>query len=149
MIVLNLLCHRDHRFEGWFGSAAAFEEQLERGLVSCPVCGTVDVRRMPSAPYVQTRAPQAMPTQSTAATGLPVAASATTADAAAALLASLRQLARKAEDVGERFPDEARSIHRGDSEPRSIRGAASADELDELLAEGIVVLPVPPEEDVH
>lgn len=148
MIVLNLLCHRDHRFEGWFGSAAAFEEQLERGLVSCPVCGAVDVRRLPSAPYVQTRTPQALPTSSPAATSLPAAAP-TAADRAAALLASLRQLARKAEDVGERFPDEARSIHRGHSEPRSIRGAASADELDELLAEGIVVLPVPPEEDLH
>ena len=54
MIVLDLHCSNEHRFEGWFGSAAAFEEQLARALVSCPVCGSTAIRRLPSAPYVQT-----------------------------------------------------------------------------------------------
>lgn len=141
MIVLDLVCPQDHLFEGWFASTSAFDDQLHRQLVSCPVCGSSEVRRMPSAPYVQTRM-----SESTASA---VAARAPNPDAAAALVASLRLMARAAEDVGERFPEEARNIHRGDSEARSIRGAASRDELGELLAEGIMVLPVPPEEDLH
>ena len=58
MIVLDLSCANEHRFEGWFASSAAFEAQRARGLVSCPVCNTAEVRRLPSAPYVQTRSAQ-------------------------------------------------------------------------------------------
>ena len=54
MIVLDLHCSNAHRFEGWFGSAAAFEAQLADRLVNCPICGATEVRRLPSAPYVQT-----------------------------------------------------------------------------------------------
>lgn len=148
MIVLDLLCTQDHRFEGWFASASAFDEQLSRKLVSCPVCNGAVVRRLPSAPYVQTRTSEGPPPSASApvrtAPSAPPAS-----DPAATLLASLRLIARAAEDVGERFPDEARNIHRGASEARNIRGAASPDELDELVAEGILVLPVPPEPDLH
>ncbi len=64
-------------------------------------------------------------------------------------MAALRHMARGAEDVGERLPEEARRIHYGEAEPRNIRGAASRDEVEELLDEGIAVMPVPPDENLH
>lgn len=154
MIVIDLHCTNGHHFEGWFGSATAFEEQLARRLVSCPVCGATAVRRLPSAPYVQTghataekssaiRAPQpAAAAQAPAVLPAP--------EALVRLMTQLRGMARSAEDVGERLPEEARRMHYGETEARDIRGSASADEVESLLEEGILVLPVPPaEEDLH
>lgn len=146
VIVIDLCCPQEHRFEGWFASASAFDTQLERKQVSCPICGSSEVRRMPSAPYVQTRS---TPAPQAPATATMPAAPQSGSDQAARFAATIRQLARQAEDVGSRFPDEARRIHRGEVEPRSIRGAASGDEMGELLEEGIIVLPVPPDEDLH
>ena len=152
MIVLDLHCSNEHRFEGWFGSAAAFEEQLARALVSCPVCGSTAIRRLPSAPYVQTG--QAATAASPAARAVQAVnaapPSAPPPEALARLMTQLRGMARSAEDVGERLPEEARRIHYGETEARDIRGSASADEVESLLEEGILVLPVPPaEEDLH
>lgn len=152
MIVLDLHCSNEHRFEGWFASAAAFEEQLARTLVSCPVCGSAEVRRLPSAPYVQT-GPSASERPSAAAAAQVVRAgppSAPVPEGLARLMTQLRGLARSAENVGERLPEEARRIHYGETAARDIRGSASADEVESLLEEGILVLPVPPaEEDLH
>lgn len=161
MIVLDLHCANDHRFEGWFASSEAFERQLADRLVSCPVCSCTEVRRLPSAPYVQTRGAAADPAGSAAASesavrapapgavmaaqaqapGMPAAA------AVAQLLGSLRRMAKSAEDVGEKLPEEARRIHYGETEARNIRGAASRDEVEALLEEGIMVLPLPPLDD--
>ncbi|NLF54282.1 MAG: DUF1178 family protein [Thauera phenolivorans] len=164
MIVLDLRCDHNHRFEGWFGSADAFAEQCARGLVSCPECGSTAIDRLPSAPYVQTRQPQppaaqpdkprsAVPERASAgappSAARPFAAPPAAEAAIAFAVAALRRMSRDAEDVGERFPDEARRIHYGEIEARSIRGQASRDELGELLEEGITVLPVPPDEDLH
>ncbi|AWI80910.1 hypothetical protein CEW87_16995 [Parazoarcus communis] len=146
MIVIDLCCAQEHRFEGWFASASAFDTQREQKLVSCPICASSDVRRLPSAPYVQTRGTSTPPAPSAAARQ---PAPQSGGELAATFAASIRQLAREAEDVGNRFPEEARRIHRGDAEARSIRGAASGDEMGELLDEGIIVLPVPPDEDLH
>lgn len=152
MIVLDLHCSNEHRFEGWFGSAAAFEQQLARTLVSCPVCGSTTIRRLPSAPYVQTG--QAAPAAPLAARAVQAVnaepPSAQAPEGLARLLTQLRGKARAAEDVGGRLPEEARRIHYGETEARDIRGSASADEVESLLEEGILVLPVPPaEEDLH
>lgn len=157
MIVLDLCCDKEHRFEGWFGSAEAFEDQLARGLVECPACASHAVRRLPSAPYVQTRhaAPHAAPSASPAAGGAmpavaPRPSPPVTLEAAAAVVSMLRKLAREAEDVGARLPEEARKMHQGEIEARNIRGAASREEVEELLEEGIMLMPVPPmEEDLH
>ena len=161
MIVLDLSCANEHRFEGWFASSAAFEDQRSQGRVTCPVCNTTAVRRLPSAPYVQTRsaqtpapsgnltsavpaAPKQAPATPVSSHGMPSAA------AVAELLGNLRRMAKSAEDVGERLPEEARRIHYGEAEARDIRGAASRDEVEELLEEGIMVLPVPPlDDDLH
>ncbi|MBS0348946.1 MAG: DUF1178 family protein [Proteobacteria bacterium] len=134
MIVLDLSCEQGHRFEAWFASSDAFEQQQAGGLVSCPHCGTHQVKRLPSAPYVQTSShtrpaepdPQAI---------------------AAKLIEALRSAARQSEDVGERFVEEARRIHYGDAEERAIRGQAKPSDMIELIEEGIPILPVPPDKD--
>ena len=147
MIVLDLCCHQDHRFEGWFACASAFEDQQARKLVSCPVCASTQLRRLPSAPYVHTRGPAAASSPAVQAE----APSASTSPAtAAAVLQMLRHLSRTAENVGDRLPEEARRIHYGETEARDIRGQASAEDVEELLDEGIMVLPLPPpEDDLH
>ncbi|HRP23301.1 DUF1178 family protein [Thauera sp.] len=165
MIVLDLSCPEEHVFEGWFATSASFEEQLVRGLVSCPVCSSTHIRRLPSAPYVQTGAAArersspkrtettnqgSAPAPAAPRASVPAGATPGLPEALAQALTTLRQLARSAEDVGERLPEEARRIHYGEAEVRNIRGAASRDEVDALLEEGIMVLPVlPPEEDLH
>ncbi len=141
MIIIDLCCTQDHRFEGWFGSAEAFEDQQAKGLIACPSCGSTSIQRLPSAPYVQTgddSRPHGEPSQEPSA------------DAIAHVLALLRSIGRTAENVGKHFPEEARKIHYGESEARDIRGAASRKEVDELLDEGIMVMPLPPtEDDLH
>jgi hypothetical protein len=161
MIVLDLCCANEHRFEGWFASSAAFEAQRAQGLVTCPVCNTTEVRRLPSAPYVQTRSVQTPAPSGSQASAVPVASARApaapvtstgmpSATAVAELLGTLRRMAKSAEDVGERLPEEARRIHYGEAEARDIRGAASHDEVEELLEEGIMLVPVPPlDDDLH
>lgn len=143
MIVLNLCCENEHLFEGWFASADAFETQSAQGMVTCPVCASARISRRPTAPYVNT------------GSGLPVVSGGSDAntvlppDAAEALLSMLRKAARASEDVGDRFSEEARRIHYGEVAARSIKGKASGEDVTELLEEGILVLPVPPDKEVH
>lgn len=140
MIVLNILCDSGHRFEGWFASADAFRNQCERQLVNCPHCQTSGVRLLPSAPHVRRSA--VVPAK-TKLESPPIPA-----DVAGKLYQVLAQAAKQAENVGERFPEEARRIHYDESPPRNIRGRASAEETLALLDEGILVLPAPvPHED--
>lgn len=146
MIVLNILCDSGHRFEGWFASADAFRSQCERKLVNCPECNTAMVRLLPSAPYVRRAAQDVMPgdavTKPASAQPMP------DAPVLARMYHALVQVARQAENVGERFPEEARRIHYDEAPARNIRGVASADETLELLDEGILVMPAPvPHED--
>lgn len=145
MIVLNLSCEHEHLFEGWFASANAFEAQRTQGQVSCPVCGSVDITRRPTAPYVNTRPAGRSPVPAIGGK----ADAGPTADVAAQAVALLRKLGRESEDVGERFAAEARRIHHGESEARNIRGHASRDEFGELIDEGIMVLPLPADEELH
>lgn len=136
MIVLDLCCEHEHRFEAWFASSEAFDSQLAAGLVSCPHCDSHQVRRLPSAPYVQTSSHSA-----------PVRPQPDPKVIAARLIEALRAAASQSEDVGKRFADEARRIHHGEAEERAIRGQASADDLLELIDEGIPILPAPPDKD--
>lgn len=141
MIVLNLACGQDHRFEGWFASHEAFEKQLESSIVLCPVCGAHDIRKLPSAPHVQRVRAMERYEGPKSAEQIPELAS---------LMDQLRTAAAQSEDVGEQFPEEARRIQRGDAEDRAIKGQASMDEMKSLLEEGIAVLPVPPsKKDMH
>lgn len=150
MKVLNLQCSHQHAFEGWFASEDDFQGQLTRGLVTCPLCADPDIQKMPSAPRLNFGA-----TTSAASTSrevsVPVAATAGNqevlapggAAGQAEFLRALRHVLANTEDVGGRFADEARAMHYGDAEQRSIRGQASRAEAIELIEEGIEVMPLP------
>jgi len=137
MKVLDLACSQTHVFEGWFGSEDDFQAQLARGLVECPVCGDTQVAKRLSAPRLNLGAqpPRAAPKQDVVATTDPALQ--------AKWLQMVRHVLANTEDVGERFAEEARRIHYGESEERNIRGQASAEETQSLLEEGIGVLPLP------
>lgn len=139
MLVLNLSCQQDHRFEGWFGSAADFEAQQGRGLVSCPVCGAREVQRLPSAPRLNVSHLRGAPAEQA-----PRPAVERLQQLQQAALQAVRKAVAASEDVGERFAEEARRIHYGEAEERGIRGQASPDEAKALIEEGIGVLPLPP-----
>jgi hypothetical protein len=136
MKVLNLQCRQGHGFEGWFASEEAFQDQRARGLVECPYCADVEVAKLPSAPRLNLGAAEpAPPKQEVMA--MP------DASLQAAWLQMVRHVMANTEDVGERFAEEARKIHYGESDERSIRGQASREETEGLLEEGIAVLPLP------
>lgn len=137
MKVLNLRCGHEHGFEGWFGSEAEFQDQLTRGLVSCPLCGDARIEKMPTAPRLNLGAEPATPAVSEPApAGMP-------SGERARVWAALREAVARAEDVGERFVDEARRMHQGEIGQRQIRGRASMADALELLEEGVPVLPLP------
>jgi hypothetical protein len=131
MKVIDLRCANGHGFEGWFASDDDFMDQNGRGLVECPLCGDKIVVRVPSAPRLNL----------TVARGPDAAAQ--PADLQAAWLQAVRHLMAHTEDVGERFPEEARRIHYGEKPTRGIRGQASAEERAVLLDEGIETLAIP------
>lgn len=158
MKVLNLRCAGGHGFEGWFGSEADFVRQSEQQLLSCPVCGELSVQRLPSAPRLNLSHASEPPA------GLPSGAQGAergqgavrdergerTEDASAQALHAawmhvVREVVKQTENVGERFPEEARRMHYGETETRPIRGQATAEERAALSEEGIEVfsLPVP------
>ena len=144
MIIFELCCAHGHRFEGWFASGDEFARQQERSLVTCPICDDAHVERLPSARVsvpkgaARDNAPAAEATEErsdvqNAALGLPAEA-----------IAKLREIVRNTENVGRRFPEEARKIHYRETEPRSIRGQASRDEAQALIDEGIDFASLPP-----
>ena len=134
MKVLNLQCGQAHSFEGWFASEDDFQGQLARGLVECPLCGDVQVTKLPSAPRLNLGASEPAKQE---------VAAVPDAKVQAAWMELVKQVMAHTEDVGERFADEARKIHYGESEERGIRGQASREETKALLEEGIGVLPLP------
>ena len=150
MKVFDLACEHDHRFEGWFGSTQAFDEQLERGFVECPVCTSRTVRRMPSAPRLNLgrgggapeRANSGVAPESDGGAASEVAALPRQA-MQAAWMQMVRRVMAQTEDVGERFAEEARRIHYGEASERGIRGQATAEQTEALLDEGIAVMPLP------
>jgi hypothetical protein len=137
MKVLNLQCAQRHGFEGWFGSEDDFRSQLERGLVECPMCGDTAIAKLPSAPRLNLGATAAP------VSGTQDVATVPEADLQKAWLKMVRHVMANTEDVGERFAEEARRIHHGETAERGIRGQASREETQALLEEGIGVLRLP------
>ena len=149
MIRYNLRCERDHAFESWFQSSSAYETQEKRKLVNCPVCGSAKVERAIMAPQIVSKKGRDVPVQA------PVAATEVAAPASTPLMmAQERELRTKlkelrdhivknADNVGERFPNEARKMHYGDIEHRPIYGEASPEEARSLIEEGVEVSPLP------
>jgi hypothetical protein len=135
MIVFDLACDNNHPFEGWFGSADDFALQAKAGEIACPVCGSVEVTRQLSAPYVNTRSSgnQADETHMVSV-----------ANAAQELKKKfIEHVLSSTEDVGQRFPEEARRIFYKEAPERAIRGTASSREVGELKEEGIDVMAIP------
>ena len=139
MKVLDLHCGEAHVFEGWFASEDDFLAQQQRGLVSCPMCGDSAVTKKLSAPRLNLGSSRATDEtkQDVVATSEPSAR-----ELQAAWLAMARRVLANTEDVGERFAEEARRIHYGESEQRGIRGKASRAETEALQEEGISVVPM-------
>ena len=140
MIVYELTCAHGHRFEGWFASGDAFAEQRARALVTCPVCNDAHVERLPSARVrvpkssaPEPASPAPAPPTTNVGTGLP-----------AEVVGKLREIVKQTENVGRRFPEEARKIHYEEAPARPIRGQASPEEAHALNEEGIEFAPLPP-----
>jgi hypothetical protein len=139
MKVLNLRCAHGHGFEGWFASNEAFDTQLAAGLVECPVCGDTAIVKLLSAPRLNLGNPKAP------AEAAPAAPSQVPAELSleARWMRAVREVIAKTEDVGDRFAEEARKMHYGETEERGIRGHATPEQTEALLDEGIAVMPLP------
>ena len=135
MIRYELSCDNGHAFEGWFGSADDFGRQQKMALVSCPSCGSAHVAKRLMAPSVSTARKKQQRQELAVQTGQ------------REMMTKLREIVStiraNSEDVGERFPEEARKIHYGEAEQRGLIGRATADEVRDLLEEGVDVAPLP------
>ena len=154
MIHYNLRCKKGHAFESWFQSSSAYEAQEKRKLVNCPVCGSTKVERAIMAPQIVSkkgRDPKPsdqLPVPAAAAEVIPPSSPTPLLMAQeVGLRAKLRELrdhiVKNADNVGEKFPNEARKMHYGDIEHRPIYGDASPDEAKALIEEGVEVMPLP------
>jgi hypothetical protein len=151
MIHYHLRCEQGHAFESWFQNSSAYEAQEKRKLVSCPSCGSTKVERAIMAPQIVSKKGREIAAPAPA----PAAATEVAAPASTPLLmaqerelrAKLKELrdhiVKNADNVGERFPTEARKMHYGDIEHRPIYGEASPDEARALVEEGVEVTPLP------
>lgn len=154
MIRYALRCDQDHDFESWFQSSSTYDSQVKRKLVTCPICGSAKVEKAIMAPRIvgkKGRGRAAPPEPVTPATTPAAAPSGPTSLLMAQereLRAKLKELrdhiVKNADNVGERFANEARAMHYGDKEHRPIYGEASPEEAKSLIDEGIEVSPLPP-----
>jgi hypothetical protein len=166
MIRYNLVCAKGHEFESWFAGSAAYDRQAKRGLVECPICGSAKVgkalmtprlarsgKSSPAAPAApETAAPETAGPDAPAASGAPapVAVISPQEQELRTKLKELREhLVKNADNVGQRFPEEARKMHYGEKEHRSIYGTASPDDARALHEEGIAFAPLPVLPDEH
>ncbi len=149
MIRYALVCDRKHEFEAWFNNSTDYDKQAKRRLVTCPICESTKVDKAIMAPAISTskKRKAAAPAPDAAApqpVNTPVAMLSPQETEMRAKLKELRDhLTRNADNVGKKFPDEARKMHYGDIEHRSIYGEASTDEAKKMLDEGIEFHPLP------
>jgi len=136
MICYSLRCSAEHEFEGWFRDSAGYDEQRAEGEVVCPVCGDTEIVKALMAPAIPKKGNQKPD---------PVAArAAELAREVEEKVETLRKhIEENCEDVGDKFPEEARKIHYGETEERGIYGEASLDEAKEMVEEGIEVYSLP------
>ena len=149
MIRYSLRCERGHGFESWFQSSSTYDSQVKRKLVTCPACGSAKVEKAIMAPQIASKRGR------DSAAPAPAASTDVTAPASTPLMmaqerelrAKLKELrdhiVNNADNVGERFPTEARKMHYGDIEHRPIYGEASPEEARSLIDEGVEVSPLP------
>ncbi|CDZ30367.1 DUF1178 family protein [Neorhizobium galegae] len=135
MIKYSLICDNAHTFEGWFSESADFDRQVASGLLTCPVCNSASISKTLMAPSVST----ARKKEEKQAMVMDLARQ----EMIAKLKEAVAAIKANAEDVGEKFPEEARKIHYGEADARGIIGQASLGEVRELLDEGIEIAPLP------
>jgi hypothetical protein len=155
VIKYTLACHKGHEFESWFADSAAYDKQVKKKLVACPVCDSTRVDKAIMAPRIATKktrrpAPETPAASAAAANEAPSAPPAPVAMLSPqelefrSKLKELRDhLVKNAENVGAKFPEEARKMHYGEMEHRSIYGVATPEEAKELIEEGIECHPLP------
>jgi hypothetical protein len=157
MIHYQLQCSREHGFDGWFKDSAAFDVQAQRGLLQCPVCGDREVRRGLMAPALPRKSNAVRPQPATETTSPPaqlpavqeankpvvVAADRLPDQVRAALQRVRAEVEKTCDYVGTEFADEARRMHRGESERRGIYGETTPDQAEALADEGIEVSRIP------
>lgn len=134
MIRFSLHCDQAHEFEGWFRDNADYDTQSKRGFVECPVCGSHKVSKSLMAPAVSTGRKQEK---------MALAANAEQKKLMAALKEISRQVRENAENVGDKFAEEARKIHFGETEARGIYGEATPEEARDLIEDGVEFMPLP------
>ena len=139
MIVYDLVCARQHRFEGWFASTEDYARQHDQTMIRCPVCDDAAIERRPSANVQVGRA--AMPAGERQAE--PPTETETITSGEAEALKLMRRLVANAENVGRAFPEAARKIHYDEAPKRGIRGQASPEEAESLRDEGIDFMSLP------
>lgn len=135
MIRYALICDNAHAFEGWFSASDDFDRQIASGFLTCPTCGSSAISKGLMAPSVSTARRKEELNQ--------VAMDAARQVAIAKLKDAVAEIKASAEDVGERFPEEARKIHYGEADARGIFGKASLAEVHDLIDEGIGIAPLP------
>jgi hypothetical protein len=156
MIRYTLVCDSQHEFEVWFKNSTDYDKQVKRGLVTCPSCGSEKVEKALMAPSLG-RSSKKGGVPAPVTTGVtPDAPAPAPEKSPVAMMSSPQEqefrvklkelrdhLTKNAENVGSRFPDEARKMHYGETEHRSIYGEASPEEAKELHDEGIEFHPLP------
>lgn len=135
MIKFNLACEQAHTFEAWFSSSADYDDQKAKGYISCPHCGSEKVEKALMVPAVSTARSKEKKQQ--------LIAHAAQAEAMKAMREMVQKVKSTSEDVGEKFPEEARKMHYGEADARGIYGKASMDDVNELIDEGVDVMPLP------
>jgi hypothetical protein len=134
MIRFSLSCQNDHSFDGWFRNSEDFEKQKKRGLIACPDCGSVKVEKALMAPAVSTGRKRDK---------MALAMNAEQKKAMAALKALSEKMRENADYVGDKFAEEARKIHFGETDPRGIYGEATPEEARSLAEDGVEFMPIP------
>jgi hypothetical protein len=155
MIRYSLICEKGHDFESWFASSAAYDKQVKRRLVTCPACGSAKVEKALMAPRlkrtdkgtdapIEATLPEPASAPTPTAADTPVAMMSPQEQELRSKLKELREhLTKNADYVGKKFPEEARKMHYGEIEHRSIYGEASPEDAKELHDEGIEFHPLP------
>lgn len=140
MIVFELDCDQGHRFEGWFASSSAFADQQARGLLACPHCASIEVRKAPMAPAIPAKG-----NAKSEASSAPMA-NALPPEVAKAMQALAEAQARALKNstwVGADFAEHSRAMHYGERDHATIHGQATREEAVALHEEGIPVAPLP------
>jgi hypothetical protein len=151
MIRYTLVCDSAHQFESWFADSSAYDKQSKRSLVACPQCGSTKVEKAIMAPRLATskrrKAPPEIPAPAVAAPAADTTPVAMLSPQERELRSKLKELrdhlTKNADNVGQKFPEQARKMHYGEMEHRSIYGQASPDEARDLAEEGIEFHPLP------